>query len=190
LPTTPTTRPTVAPSTTTVPPTTTAPSTTTTASGPPSFGAGTKIVGTDIAPGRYITPGQTGCYWARLEDASGDLDAIIANDNTDWQAIVDIAPTDGAFESERCGRWVLYAAPATASDTFDDGSWVVNEQIVPGRYRSDGSGSCYWQRATDFSGGVDSIIANDNVDGSTVVDIKATDVAFTSNRCGTWTKVG
>ena len=64
------------------------------------FGSGTKLVNTDIAPGRYLSKNDGGnCYWARMKYASGDFEAIIANDNTSGQAIVDIAPTDGVFRS-------------------------------------------------------------------------------------------
>ena len=69
------------------------------------FGPGVYLVGTDIQPGQYRNAGSSGCYWARLSSTSGDLDAILANDNADGQAIVTIAATDAAFESTRCGTW-------------------------------------------------------------------------------------
>jgi hypothetical protein len=53
-----------------------------------SFGDGTYKVGDDIAPGTYKTSGPRAgspipnCYWARMKDDSGNLDAVIANDNT------------------------------------------------------------------------------------------------------------
>ena len=99
--TTTTTATTVAPTTVpTTPPTAppTAPPTTL-----PGFGNGTHLVGTDIQPGRYLAAHLDGCSWARLKDASGSLDAIIANDNAAGQAIVDIAATDALFESSDCG---------------------------------------------------------------------------------------
>lgn len=69
------------------------------------FGPGVHLVGTDIQPGQYRNGGSSRCYWARLSSTSGDIDAILANDNVDGQAIVSIAPTDVAFESSRCGTW-------------------------------------------------------------------------------------
>jgi len=69
------------------------------------FGPGVHLVGTDIQPGQYRNAGSSDCYWARLSNTTGDLDAILANDNVDGQAIVTIAATDAAFESTRCGTW-------------------------------------------------------------------------------------
>jgi len=125
-----------------------------------------------------------------MSGVSGDFSELLANDNVDGQLVVDILDTDVAFKSERCGRIVPYAAPAAPASTFGEGNWVVNEQISPGRYQSAGAGSCYWERISDFSGGMGTILANDNVDGSTVVDILPDDVGFNSARCGTWTLVG
>ena len=48
---------------------------------------------------------------------------------------------------------------------------MVNKDIAPGTWRSDGSGACYWERLRGFSGDMDAIIANDNTNGSTVVTI-------------------
>lgn len=70
-----------------------------------AFGAGTYMVGTDIAPGTWRAEGGSGCYWARLKDFSGGPDAIIANDNTTGSAVVQIAASDAGFSSARCGTW-------------------------------------------------------------------------------------
>jgi hypothetical protein len=62
----------------------------------------------DIAPGRWATTGEvSGCYWQRVSSFSGDFAAIIANDNVDGRAVVDIAASDVGFESVRCGTWEL-----------------------------------------------------------------------------------
>lgn len=72
-------------------------------------GSGTYLVGEDIQPGTYRTvlDGSSSCYWARLAGLSGELGDIIANDNVSGQAFVTIAETDVAFETSRCGEWVL-----------------------------------------------------------------------------------
>lgn len=83
--------------------TTTAPSA---AAGPATtFGDGTWIVGTDIAPGAYRAPGGSLCYWARLADFSGE--EIIANafSDTSSQMLVEIEASDVAFETNGCGTW-------------------------------------------------------------------------------------
>lgn len=74
----------------------------------PSFaGDGTFLVGTDVLPGTYRTRGGEACYWARLSNLSGSLDAILANDTTSGPAIVQIQKTDKAFQSKRCAEWQI-----------------------------------------------------------------------------------
>jgi hypothetical protein len=70
-----------------------------------SFPEGDFIVGTDMVPGTYRNTASSGCYWARLKGFGHTLDDIIANDNTDAQAVVTIAASDKGFESSRCGTW-------------------------------------------------------------------------------------
>lgn len=76
-----------------------------------SFGDGTYQVGVDIRPGTYrtVVPGDSlGCYWARLKNATGGLDAIITNNNVNagGHITVTIKSSDGAFQTEDCGTWV------------------------------------------------------------------------------------
>ena len=100
---------------------------------------------------------------------------------------MEILPTDIGFNSTRCRRWELYEAPAAPAATFGDGDWVVGEQIEPGQYRSDGSGTaCYWERAGGFSHDFNEIISNENATGPTVVALSPGE-RFTAARCGTWT---
>jgi hypothetical protein len=70
-----------------------------------SFGNGDFIVGTDMVPGTYRNTASSGCYFARLSGFDHTLDNIIANDNTDAQAVVTIAASDKGFESSNCGTW-------------------------------------------------------------------------------------
>lgn len=71
----------------------------------PFPGDGTYIVGTDIAPGTWQTPGTDSCYWARLSGFGGTTSSVIANANPRGQAIVTIAAGDKGFETARCGTW-------------------------------------------------------------------------------------
>lgn len=82
--------------------------------------------------------------------------------------------------------------PVTA---FQDGTFLVGEEIVPGRYRTAGPTAralpnCYWARLRGTSGEFADVIANGNVKGPTTVTIAASDVAFKSNGCAGWTKTG
>jgi hypothetical protein len=80
-----------------------------------SFGDGTWLVGTDIAPGTYRTEvpeGDPFCVWKRLSGFSGEYDDTITGDIVDvaGQTFVEIAPTDVAFTSEQCGTWELQSS--------------------------------------------------------------------------------
>ncbi len=61
-----------------------------------SFGDGTYLVGTDIAPGSYRTTGPRAdsplpnCYFARAKDDSGSISSIEQNDNTQGAARVTV----------------------------------------------------------------------------------------------------
>ncbi len=65
------------------------------------------MIGAHISPGTYEAPGSDVCYWERLSGVSGDLDDVIANDLPSGRAIVEIASSDFAFNSNGCGEWTL-----------------------------------------------------------------------------------
>ncbi|MGI5338384.1 hypothetical protein ACQEVS_13765 [Streptomyces sp. CA-181903] len=78
---------------------------------------------------------------------------------------------------------------AKKADIPGSGTFQVGSDVKPGTYRSVGnksSGNCYWERAKDSKGEPDSIIANDNVTGSSYVTIKADDKIFKSQGCKGW----
>jgi hypothetical protein len=72
-------------------------------------GDGTYLVGNDIVPGQYRSGGGSGgrsdCYWERQSAVGGGTDAIIASDLAEGQQIVEILPTDVAFQSKHCQPW-------------------------------------------------------------------------------------
>ena len=152
------------------------------------FGNGTHIVGTAVKPGRYITTTSSKmCYWERMSGFGGSFDEIISNEiGNGAHMVVDILATDRGFKSNGCGTWVRYTPKPAAKIT--DGTWVINDEMAPGLWQASKPADCYWERISDFSGGFDSIIANE-IEGG-IVQIEPTDVGFSSSRCGTWTKVG
>jgi len=78
--------------------------------------------------------------------------------------------------------------PPAAASGFSDGTYIVGEDIEPGRYRAAAVGPlCYWERLSGFSGEFKDIIANDIPTGRTVVDILPADAGFHSSDCGPWT---
>jgi hypothetical protein len=156
-----------------------------------TFTDGTFQVGSDIKPGTYRTQtGSPGCYYARLKGFGGTIDDILANNNTDNPAIVTILPSDKGFVSQNCGTWTQDLSQITTSKTtFNDGMYIVGTDIQPGTYKNTGSSGCYYARLSGFSNTIDNIIANNNVDTSTIVTIAASDKGFESTQCGTWTKL-
>jgi hypothetical protein len=155
----------------------------------PQFGDGTYQVGTDIQPGTYRTrEGSPNCYYERLRNFTGSLNSIIANGNTNAPAVVTIKPTDAGFNSQGCGTWTKDLSAITTSKTsFGEGAYIVGRDIVPGTYRSSGGNNCYYERLRDFTGGLNSIIANGNTNAPTIVTIQPTDAGFQSQDCGSWT---
>lgn len=157
----------------------------------PNFSDGTHQVGTDIQPGTYRTrEGSPGCYYARLAGFSNEMDDIIANGNASGPAVVTVEPTDAGFESQGCGTWTQDLSAITESKTsFDEGTYIVGEDIEPGTYKNSGSSGCYYARLSGYTGDMSNIIANGNTDTSTVVTIVQTDAGFESQGCGKWTKI-
>lgn len=79
-----------------------------------AIGEGTYEIGTgngQVPPGTYRTAGPTStgalgyCYWARAKDTSGNVEALIANDNIKGPTTVTISSTDGAFQTSSCMPW-------------------------------------------------------------------------------------
>jgi hypothetical protein len=66
-------------------------------------GTGTFVVGDDIKPGTYRAAAHPGCYWARLN--SLDTSDIADNDNADGPVVVQILPTDKAFQASDCASF-------------------------------------------------------------------------------------
>ncbi len=115
----------------------------------------------------------------QLATAEDERDAAIARAE---EAEGELAEADAAAAEEE-------AAAQEAGTQFGDGTWVVGQDIEPGVYRNSGDGSlCYWERLSGLSREFGDIIANGVPDGPTVVEISGSDVAFSSQGCGTWTQ--
>ncbi len=157
-----------------------------------SFGDGIFQVGTDIQPGTYRTRNPSpGCYYARLSGFGGSVGDIIANDNTDYPAIVTIEPGDKGFESQNCDTWTKdLSAITTDKTTFSDGTYFVGTDIASGTYKNTGMSGCYYATLSGFGGTTDNIISNNNTDSAAIVTIDSSAKGFESKNCGTWTKIG
>jgi hypothetical protein len=56
-----------------------------------------------VRPGTYRAAASPGCYWARL--SSLDTSDIIDNDNADGPVVVQVLPSDKAFQTTRCASF-------------------------------------------------------------------------------------
>ena len=104
-----------------------------------TFGDGTFVVGTDIAPGTYRNSGGSSCYYARLSGFSGELKDILANDNASAPAIVTVAAGDKGFQSSRCGTWsqvgsasgTVAGSGSASNSATSSASSVTGSQTIP-----------------------------------------------------------
>lgn len=119
---------------------------------------------------------------ARADDAEAAARAELEDEYAQReQELADRTAELDARETE-----ISQAEEVASMSEFGNGVWHVGVDIVPGRYRAEGGSSCYWQKSpVDAS---DDIIDNGLVDGPTTVVIQD-DILFTSQDCGTWTKV-
>ncbi|WP_105973355.1 hypothetical protein [Streptomyces geranii] len=161
-------------------------------------GDGDFQVGSDVKPGTYRTSGNTDdlCYWERAKDASGEIDSLLANDNVSGTSYVTILATDKLFKSSGCKDWEAVDLKAkgtpAAKMAGNGGMFRVGADVAPGTYKSAGNADdlCYWERSKDASHSVDSIVANDNVNGTAVATISASDGYFKTTGCKDWVKTG
>ena len=116
---------------------------------------------------------------------------VIADNDALGPAIVTVAPSDAAFESDGCGTWSPAPTSGPQATTMGDGTWAVGTDIVAGTYQATSTGSCYWARLSSFSGVADAVITDgDAAPGPFTVTISPDDVGFLSSGCGEWTLLG
>ena len=145
------------------------------------------MVATDIAPGIYVSAGSSAgpleCFWQRLSGLGGTPEEAKAVVYTVHRSIVEIPASDAAFSSEDCAPWVPLADAISEISSVPDGTWLVGEEVTPGRYVAPGGEACYWERLSDFRGEIDGIISNHFGPGRQVVEIETSDVGFQTLDC-------
>jgi hypothetical protein len=78
--------------------------------------------------------------------------------------------------------------PPPPKPTIREGTWTVGTDFPAGTYRTIGAGSaCYWKITK--SGSNDSDIVNNHIGGGNLTVTLSSGQDFTTERCGTWTKV-
>lgn len=80
------------------------------------------------------------------------------------------------------------SAASLPAGTYGAGTYAVGTEIQPGTYRTTGATWCYWARLKSADGELSSIIANDNVDGSSTMVVKSSDAYVEFSGSCTWTK--
>lgn len=84
--------------------------------------------------------------------------------------------------------WQRSSASSSGKSGFGDGTYRVGVDMPAGLYSAAGASLCYWARLSNFSGSLDSILANSIGGGREIVELKPSDVGFKSTRCGTWSR--
>jgi hypothetical protein len=161
-----------------------------------TFGAGSYVVGTDIAPGRYYADPSIGCRFTRLltlsrppREGPPTNGYSFSFDAGQW--IVDIAGTDREFQTNSdCGMWVTTPTKGLQGD-ITPGIWLVGPQIAPGTYETNVTQGCHWERLASFDRtGLLALIDGDIILESRLfvsVTILSTDAGFLSTPpCGRW----
>jgi hypothetical protein len=126
---------------------------------------------------------------AELEESQLSIQAdlqSLADELDERKAALDERETALAEREAAVGK----AEETKAANTIaGDGIWTVGEEIKPGTYKAQGSGStCYWARLSGLSGGLGDIIANYLGSAKTTVEIHKSDAAFETTGCGEWVR--
>lgn len=126
--------------------------------------------------------------------ARGEAEAAVAAENAATGAELDaraaeLTAREGALAAREDAVRVLEQQAADGSIP-GSGSHLVGEEIAPGTYRASSPEDCYWERLSGLSGEFGDIITNGLGAGDSTVTIRGSDVAFASERCGTWSRIG
>ena len=167
---------------------------------PTRFSNGSYVVGVHVEPGTYyaIPRRNGGCRWSRANGFGGtDPDAIASGkSNNRW--IVTIDESDIGFVTHGCGTWrnIESALQLGPSETIEDGTYRVHEDILPGKYVArvttqpfvggKPTSQCTWKRTSGFGQTAEDTIEQGTGTGKITVTITQTDTGFTSTNCGTW----
>lgn len=159
-----------------------------------TFDDGTYIVGTEVAPGRYLAEGfPETCHWYRLGKFGGEWGSdsgILGNRRAEGRSIVDIAPSDAGFASWRCGRWRPVTDRTWRRRSPEPGVYLVGAEVSPGRYRASTGQYCEWERLSGLGGSDGEVIGRGwHGEPSHIVEIAPTDVGFYASKgCGRWVR--
>ncbi len=138
----------------------------------PTYYSGMYRIGTDMPAGEYYLFSQSnyGAYFEIDRDTSGSLDSIIANDNFNYNSIVTVSAGQYLKLDSCYAIPIAYARVSTAGE----GMFKVGRDISAGEYKllsTDAFGG-YYEVATSALHDIDSIISNDNFEGTQYVSVQ------------------
>jgi hypothetical protein len=152
-----------------------------------------------VGPGLYRTLGdQSPAVHCQIQRTDSTSTTYTYADAADGPLYIKVKPTDKTVTSTDCLPWRFAGVvppvvhTSTIGSTFGPGDFLAKYELVPGTYTSPGplSGSCSWQRVSDFThDGTGVIESNTSSTGPQSVTIASTDFGFSSQNCGTWTRV-
>lgn len=126
---------------------------------------------------------------ARAERDEAREEATAAHERAE-RAEAELQEAQAAADEQEAQAEAEEAEAEESGNSFGDGQWIVGEDIQAGVYRNDGNGNyCYWERLSGLSGSLDDVITNGLPQGPVSVEIMETDTAFSTQGCGTWTRV-
>ena len=129
-------------------------------------------VGTDLPAGEYVIVGSG--YFEVDKNSTGSMDSIIANDNFSNRTIITVS--DGQYFKFNDGlAYPVAKAPVVdiSSGILKEGMYIVGKDFPAGEYKVEAEGSGYYETDKDSLHGINSIVANDNFDGTIYVTVKA-----------------
>ncbi|MBX7431127.1 hypothetical protein JDV09_03230 [Mycobacterium sp. Y57] len=142
------------------------------------LGAGAVIA---IAAAAFILGGLGGCVFGVVTSPSGN-NSTTGSTVTVTRFAQTQAPQSSAAAPRPTGPQTTIAS---------DGTYVVGTDILPGVYRTAGPVStgrnCYYKRLASFDSS--DIIDNEGAKGPQVVEILASDAAFSTSNCQPWQRV-
>ena len=138
-------------------------------------GSGQYKVGSDIPAGEYyVKCDGYNLYVEVSSDSSGTLESIVYNLNTDGGAYITV--NDGEYLKIDGGKlYELNKAPDTDAQGgyYKNGMYKVGEDIPAGEYQVEStSGLAYIEVSTDSRHQIESIVTNDNFEGSKYITLE------------------
>jgi DnaJ domain len=112
---------------------------------------------------------------------------LLASDSDDGHQVVGGATSTPAAADASAAPVSPPQTPATSgSTTFSSGTWLVGEEMPPGRWRAIRSRACSWRRLSSIEGSSDTVAGSGTY---LTVEILPSDAAFWSEGCGWWTQI-